>query len=137
MADINILNKLHDDKTSKYIELDDLCKAAYQYGKQMGGAIVTNTSKQTNDSQLLTVYASTQRYPDTNTDINKNIRYCVLHQIRNNNCGDNIICIAFDDIDPLCEQLQNIKEEYETAKMEYDALLKKVDPVEIKTYEED
>lgn len=137
MADINIFNKLNDNKTSKYIDLSDLSEAARQYGKQMGGALVTNTSKQTNNSQLLTVYASTQNYSETCTNIDKNIRYCVLNQTCGSNCRDNTICIAFDDIDPLCEQLQSIKAEYETAKTQFIELLKKVDPIEIKTYEED
>lgn len=136
MADINIFNKLNDDKTSKYIELDSLCEAANKYGKQMGGAIVTNTNTQTCKSQLLTVYAATPGYINNGAKVNSNIRYCVLHQT-SNGCRDNDIGIAFDDIEPLCEQLRNIKKEYEAAKMQFDELLKKVDPVEIKTYEED
>lgn len=136
MADINIFNKLNDDKTSKYIDLSDLSEAARQYGKQMGGALVTNTSKQTNNSQLLTVYASTQSYSETSTSIDKNIRYCVLNQTCGSNCRDNAICIAFKDIESLCEQLMSIKKEYEAAKVQFDEMLKKVDPIEVKNCEE-
>lgn len=135
MANINILNKLHD-KTTKHIELDELCDAAHKYGQSMGGAFVTNISDRTSDSQLIAVYAATRSYTSNKTDVKGTIHHCIIEQTSKNYQGDGI-CIAFDDIDPLCEQLQNIKEEYETAKMEYDALLKKVDPVEIKTYEED
>ena len=136
MADINIFNKLHDDKTSKYIELDSLCEASNKYGKQMGGAFVTNTNTQTRKSQLLTVYAATPGYTSNGVKVDSNIRYCVLNQT-GNSCQDSDICISFNDIKPLCEQLMNIKKEYEAAKTQFDELLKKVDPVEIKTYEED
>lgn len=135
MADINIFNKLNDNKTSKYIELDSLCEASNKYGKQMGGAIVTNTNTQTCKSQLLTVYAATPGYANNGAKVDSNIRYCVLNQT-GNGCRDSDICISFNDIEPLCEQLMNIKKEYEAAKTQFDELLKKVDPVEIKTYKE-
>lgn len=136
MADINIFNKLNDNKTSKYIELDSLCEASNKYGKQMGGAIVTNTGTQTSKSQLLTVYATTPSYAISGAKVDSNIRYCILHQT-GDGCRDGNIGISFNDIEPLCEQLMNIKKEYEVAKTQFDELLKKVDPVEIKTYKED
>ena len=136
MADINIFNKLNDNKTSKYIELDSLCEASNKYGKQMGGAIVTNMNTQTCKSQLLTVYAATPDYTHSGAKVNSNIRYCALTQ-SGNGCRDSDICISFNDIEPLCEQLMNIKKEYEAAKTQFEELLKKVDPIEIKTYEED
>lgn len=136
MADIDIFNKLNDNKTSKYIELDSLCEASNKYGKQMGGAIVTNTNTQTCKSQLLTVYAATPGYTHSGAKVNSNIRYCVLNQT-GNDCRDSDIYISFKDIEPLCEQLMNIKKEYDEAKVRFEELLKRVDPVEIKTYEED
>ena len=136
MADINMLNKLHDDKTSKYIELDDLHAATRRYASQMGGAIVTNTHSNTQNSKLLIVRASTASYNGDGTGVDNHIKCCVLTQV-SSDCRDSDIFISFDDIDALCEQLQNIKEEYETAKMEYDELLKKVDPIEVKNCEED
>lgn len=135
MADINIFNKLNDDKTSKYIELDDLCAAACKYGKRMGGAIVTNIETNTNNSQLLTVFAGTSGYTTNSTKVDSNIRYCVLRQT-GGSCRDNDLYISFNDIEPLCEQLVNIKKEYEAAKVQFDELLKKVDPIEIKNCEE-
>lgn len=136
MADINIFNKLNDDKTSKYIELDDLHAATRKYANQMGGAIVTNTYSDTQSSKLLIVRASTASYNGDGVGVDKHIKCCVLTQV-SSDCRDNDILIAFKDIEPLCEQLQNIKKEYETAKMEYEELLKKVDPIEVKNCEED
>ena len=136
MADINIFNKLNDDKTSKYIELDDLHACTRKYASQMGGALVTNIHSDTQSSKLLIVRASTMSYNGGGVGVDKHIKCCVLTQV-SGDCRDSDIFIAFKDIEPLCEQLQSIKKEYETAKMEYNELLKKVDPIEVKNCEED
>lgn len=135
MADINIFNKLSDDKTSKYIELDDLHACTRKYATKMGGAIVTNIYSDTQSSKLLIVRASTTSYNGDGVGVDKHIKCCVLTQV-SSDCRDSDIYISFNDIEPLCEQLQSIKKEYEAAKMQYDELLKKVDPIEVKNCEE-